>query len=75
MKRPQDDPDNAWRGLYHNRMIALKTKHRLSFTHNPGGGAFYRDDLGDCQIDDYGDYKADHARLLAWLREKGLETP
>jgi hypothetical protein len=51
---------------------ALAAKHRLSFTFNPGGGEFYRDDLGRCQIHTYDDAE-DLGRLRAWLKERGLE--
>lgn len=53
-------------------MRHLKTKHGLHFTHNPGGGEFWRDGLGRLQIGCEDD-SADCGALWEWLIGLGLE--
>ena len=50
---------------------ALRKKHGFRFTHNPGGGEFYHDDLR-CQIGMQDD-REDYERFVAWLKENNIE--
>lgn len=50
------------------------TKHALVFTMNPGGGEFNHPTHGRCQVH-MEDDQDDLDKLMAWLREKGLEAP
>ena len=53
---------------------ALALRHGLSFTHNPGGGQFYRTAPTPVDIQVHmRDAEADYRRLLAGLRAAGLE--
>ena len=56
---------------WYHKLDMLRSKHGFAFTHNPGGGEFYRGDLR-CQISDQ-NYKEDYERFVEWLKEKGLE--
>ena len=56
---------------WYHKLDMLRSKHSFAFTHNPGGGEFYRGDLR-CQISDQ-NYKEDYERFVEWLKEKGLE--
>ena len=57
---------------YIEKIRHLASKHKLSFTFNPGGGEFNDINLGRCQISTYDD-KKDYEKLLNWLKINGLE--
>lgn len=73
MNEPKFD-DEKWSGAYcdsakaREAMTKLATEHGLSFTHNPGGGEFYKDGWR-CQIHMCNDV-ADYEKL-----RKALEAP
>lgn len=57
-----------------DKIVALRAKHGLSFTQNPGGGEFGHPVHGRCQVPLHGEGE-DYGILLRWLRECGLEAP
>ena len=56
---------------YYEALDNLRGELGFSFTHNPGGGEFYRGDLR-CQIG-MQDYQEDYNRFVEWLKENGIE--
>lgn len=48
------------------KLTGLAKDFGLSFTHNPGGGEFYKEDWGRCQISTYDDYD-DLVNVLEWI--------
>jgi hypothetical protein len=57
---------------HEQKIDKLAAVYGLGYTHNPGGGAFIKAGLPDCQVwrqDDGQDFN----RLVAWLREHGAE--
>ena len=60
----QDNPD-ARKAMSH-----LAVKHGLSFHQNPGGGSFFKEGWGKCQIWLWDDDE-DLAKLKQWIVEHG----
>ena len=59
----------------HARINSLADSFSLSFTHNAGGGEFFNEQLGSCQIH-MQNYADDLKTLEAWLRVNfNLELP
>ena len=59
-----------WERLFRDLLQQMVIENDLKFTHNPGGGCFYRDDLGMCQVPAVY-YEEDCEILSQWLSEKG----
>lgn len=49
--------------------IKLARVYRLKFNLNPGGGSYYRDDWGQCQLYMYNP-EEDYQILKQWIGEK-----
>lgn len=54
--------------LYERAIVELTMKYGISFTQNPGGGEFFKQGWGRCQVP-LMDTKEDYEILSKWIKE------
>ena len=62
-------PEDVWL----DAIVELVRRHQLGYINDPGGAEFYRDGLGRLRVWPEAGEKDVYERLIAWLRENGVE--